>query len=363
MNFLIHSRKQAPELVSHILTESCVGVLAGMVHIPGPWSYHGPFAIQWFWPVLLIPVLFFCPESPWELVRKNRLTAARRSLTRLYSGTPEEIEAALALIIHTNNQEIELLNLKTSYKQCFTGIEARRTEVACCSFIGQVTLGVCILGSTSYFFEQVGLDTNDVYNLNLGANGLGVLSLFLCWAFLLPNFGRRQIYISAGVCIFIILMIVGILQTRSKSNHSIGMAQSVLFLLFTFVFQGTIAPLGWAIPAEIGSTTLRQKTIVLARNAYYICSTVGGILNSYMLNPTAWNLSGYMTFFWAGTSFFTVIWAYFRLPETKGRSYEELNLLFAKNIPARKFKNYEVAVFDMGDAEKEGVSHVENSTG
>lgn len=339
-----------------------VGVLAGMVHIPGPWSYHGPFAIQWFWPVLLVPVLLFCPESPWEHVRKNRIEAARKSLRRLQSGSEEELEATLALIIHTNNQETELLNLKTSYKQCFTGVEGRRTEVACGAFIGQVTLGVCILGSTSYFFEQVGLNTNDIYNLNLGANGLGVLSLFLFWVFLLPRVGRRTIYLSAGVIIFVILMIVGILQTHSK-NSSVGMVQAVLFLLFTFVFQGTIAPLGWALPAEVGSTRLRQKTVVLARNAYYICSTVGGILNTYMLNPTAWNLSGYMTFFWAGTSFLTLIWAYFRLPETKDRSYEELNMLFAKKVPARQFKNYEVDVFDeSGLAEKSTTSHVEDAT-
>lgn len=333
-----------------------------MVHVPGPWSYHGPFAIQWFWPVILVPVLIFCPESPWEHVRNNRIEAARQSLRRLQSGSAEELEATLALIIHTNNQETELLNLKTSYKQCFTGVEARRTEVACGAFIGQVTLGVCILGSTSYFFEQVGLDTNDIYNLNLGANGLGVLSLFLFWVFLLPRVGRRKIYLSAGVIIFVILMIVGILQTHSK-NSSVGMVQAVLFLLFTFVFQGTIAPLGWALPAEIGSTRLRQKTVVLARNAYYICSTVGGILNTYMLNPTAWNLSGYMTFFWAGTSFLTLIWAYFRLPETKDRSYEELNMLFAKNIPARQFKNYQVDVFDeSGLVEKTSTSHVEDAT-
>lgn len=331
-----------------------------MVHVPGPWSYHGPFAIQWVWPLILVPILFFAPESPWDLVRKNRYDDARRALAKLHSGTHEELESALALIIHTNNQETELLSVKTTYTQCFVGIEARRTEVAIMSFIGQVTLGVCILGSTSYFFEQVGLSTNEVYSLNLGASGLGIISLLLFWVFLLPNVGRRTIYIVSGSVIFVILMIVGILEVHS-SNSSVGMAQACLMLIFTFVFQGTIAPLGWALPAEVGSTRLRQKTIVLARNGYYIISTIGGVLMSYMLNPTAWNLKGYMTFVWAGTSFVTLIWAFFRLPETKDRSYEELNLLFAKKIPARKFREYEVNAFDMSSDEKGAVTHIEHS--
>lgn len=52
------------------------------------------------------------------------------------------------------------------------------------------------------------------------------------------------------------------------------MAQAVLALIWTFVFQLSSGQLGWAIPAEIGSTRLRQKTICLARNAYTIANIV-----------------------------------------------------------------------------------------
>lgn len=36
------------------------------------------------------------------------------------------------------------------------------------------------------------------------------------------------------------------------------------------------------------------------------------------------------------------IWAYFRLPEFKGRSFRELDVLFERGISARKFKDTEV---------------------
>jgi hypothetical protein len=42
-------------------------------------------------------------------------------------------------------------------------------------------------------------------------------------------------------------------------------------------------------------------------------------------------------FIWAGTALITLIWAVFRLPETKDRTYEELDVLFLDKVPAHKF--------------------------
>jgi SP family general alpha glucoside:H+ symporter-like MFS transporter len=120
------------------------GVLAGLVSRPDEWSYRIPFAIQWVWPALLIPVLSFAPESPWHLVRVGKVAEAEASLMRLQraSATSERVsvQATLAEIIHTNNTEIEL-SAGTSYLDCFRGTELRRTEIACAAFAGQVLSG------------------------------------------------------------------------------------------------------------------------------------------------------------------------------------------------------------------------------
>jgi SP family general alpha glucoside:H+ symporter-like MFS transporter len=47
-----------------------------------------------------------------------------------------------------------------------------------------------------------------------------------------------------------------------------------------------------------------------------------------------------------GTALLTFIWAYFRLPETKGRTYEELDILFAKKVSARKFASEKVDAYE-----------------
>lgn len=40
------------------------------------------------------------------------------------------------------------------------------------------------------------------------------------------------------------------------------------------------------------------------------------------------------------------VWSYFRLPETWNRSYHELDVLFAKRVPAREFATTVVDPFD-----------------
>jgi SP family general alpha glucoside:H+ symporter-like MFS transporter len=141
------------------------------------------------------------------------------------------------------------------------------------------------------------------------------------------------------------LCLIGILNVWTERN-SVAYAQAVLTLVWTFTFQLSAGQLGWALPAEIGSTRLRQKTVCLARNVSNISGVIGGTLENYFMNPEAWDLKGYTGFVWGGCAWLVFIWAYFRLPETKDRTFHELDILFAKQVPARKFATTDVDAFD-----------------
>lgn len=49
------------------------GVLRALADRPDEWSYRIPFAIQWAWPIFLIPAIFFARPTPWYEVQKGRL--------------------------------------------------------------------------------------------------------------------------------------------------------------------------------------------------------------------------------------------------------------------------------------------------
>ncbi|KAK9241560.1 hypothetical protein V1506DRAFT_216183, partial [Lipomyces tetrasporus] len=199
--------------------------------------------------------------------------------------------------------------------------------------------------NSTYFFQQVGLTAQQTYKLSVGGTALALVATLVNWFAIAPYVGRRTAYVWGMGAMTAILFIIGILNIWTSNTH-IGMAQAFLTLVWTFIFQLSAGQLGWAVPAEIGSTRLRQNTVCLARNAYYLVGFICTI-EPYLMNPTKWNLKGYAGFVWGGTALLTFIWAYFRLPETKGRPYNEIAILFAKGVPARKFATYKVDAYDM----------------
>lgn len=334
------------------------GVMRGLVNNTTSWSYRIPFALQWFWPAFLIPLLFWAPDTPWHLVRVGRHEDALKSLERLRpNDTDEERQEALGLIVYTNNLE-EQLCVGTSYKDCFKGFELRRTEIACVVFAGQILSGLNFAYNSTYFFMNLNMSSTTTYNLNVGGNGMALFATFISWFCVMPYVGRRTAYLW-GMCVMsVILFLIGILNVKTNVD-AIAMTQAILTLIWTFVFQLSAGQLGWALPAELGSTRLRQKTICLARNTYAIVGVIAGVLSPYFMNPTEWNLKGYTGFIWGITAMLVFFWAYFRLPETKDRTFEELDILFAKKVSARKFSSYKFEAF--GEAHLSNVGKVETS--
>ena len=160
---------------------------------------------------------------------------------------------------------------------------------------------------------------------------------------LITYFGRRTLYVGGLGMLTVILLILGILDVSAGEK---GLWPSGgLCVFWLFIYSLTIGPLAYSITSETSSVRLRPLSVVLARTAYQLTNIVSQVLYSYMQNPTAWNFKGKSGFFWGGTAFIVFIWAYFRLPEIKGRTYEELDILFANKTPARQFAKAHVDAY------------------
>ncbi|KAK1511496.1 general alpha-glucoside permease [Colletotrichum abscissum] len=332
------------------------GVLRGCLSIEGEMAYRIPFAIQWkprhkLWPAPLMVVSYLAPESPWYLVRKDRLDDARRSIERLSGDkTQDQINAQLAMMVHTTKVESGVTSGVT-YLDCFKGIDRRRTEICCVAFAGQVMSGSSFAYTPTYFFTTAGMKTANAFELSLGAKGMAFLGTVLSW-WLITHWGRRAIYVTGIGALTVILFIIGILDVSVGEK---GLWPSGgLCVFWLFIYSLTIGPITYSVISETSSVRLRPLTVVLSRNAYQLVNIVSQVLQTYMMNPTEWNLRGKAGFFWAGTAGIIFIWSYFRLPECKGRTYEELDMLFARGIPAREFSKAHV------DAYEEASDHVED---
>lgn len=317
------------------------GVQSGLSSNKTQWAYRIPFAIQWIWPIPLFAVLYFAPESPWHLVRAGRLEDAEKSVIRLASASRKDnAKQTMAMMVHTNDLE-KHIDAGTSYWDCFKGIDRRRTEIVCMAFAAQPFCGSAMGGTPTYFFVQAGLPTSISFKLSVGGLGIASLGTIISW-FLLHAFGRRTLYLWGLAGLTGILWIVGIINVTAKDSVGGNYAQATMMLLWLFVYYLTVGPICYAIISETSSTRLRNKSVCLSRIAYYIAQIVTNVVNPYMLNPTAGDWKGKTGFFWGSFAFFFFIWTFFRLPETKGKTFEELDLLFAEHVGSRDFSKKRV---------------------
>ncbi|CAD6570669.1 MAG: hypothetical protein TREMPRED_005948 [Tremellales sp. Tagirdzhanova-0007] len=317
------------------------GVLVGVEGRTDQWGWRIPFAVQWVWPIPIILVCIFCPESPTWLVEHERNDEAELAVRRLQSGrvgmnipTPQE---TVALLAETHAIEKRLTS-GVGYLECFKGTNLRRTEISVGTWTVQQMCGPVLQTYSIYFFEQAGLAESEAFNMNLGLYAIAFVGTVLSWP-MINHFGRRTIFLWGLAAIFISLMIVGFIGLAPSTNTGASWAVGAFLLIYTLIYDSTIGPLTYVIVPEAPSSRLRHKTTVLARNMYNVTCIWTGVITPYMLNSTAWNWGPKAGFFWAGCSALCLIWAFFRLPETKGLTFAELDLLYENKVPTRKFKD------------------------
>lgn len=317
------------------------GVNRACVQRPDQWAYRIPFAIQWIWPVPIMVGVFLAPESPWWHVRRGDKAGAKAALLRLTSPDRDpnfNADETISMIEHTNEME-KNMSEGTRWRDLFKGTDLRRTEIVCFAWIAQTICGTNIMGYFAYFMQKAGLPTVQSFNMSMISLALGLIGTAGSWV-LMQKLGRRTIHFSGGCALFVILIIVGSCSFAGTeaSNWAIG----AVLIMFVFVYDFTIGPVTYSIVSEMSSTRLKAKTIVLARALYNISNIVVNVLTNYQLGDANWAWGAKTAFFWAGTCGCVVVWVYFRLPEPKGRTYGELDMLFEQRVSARKFASTHV---------------------
>jgi SP family general alpha glucoside:H+ symporter-like MFS transporter len=170
-------------------------VLVGVQDRDDQWAYRIPYALQWIWPLPLIVAVIFAPESPWWLVRKGRVEDAKNILRRLrQKDDSDSLDAVTSMMIQTNEFE-QTINEGTSYLDCFKGVDLRRTEITCNTWLVQTMAGSTFMGYSTYFYQSAGLGDNSAFSLSLGQYAIGGVGVIISWV-LMSKFGRRFLFLS-----------------------------------------------------------------------------------------------------------------------------------------------------------------------
>jgi len=146
------------------------------------------------------------------------------------------------------------------------------------------------------------------------------------------------------------LMIVGFLGIPSPSSTKLSWGCGGILIINMLLYFLTVGPVCFTIVPEVPAARLRNKTVAVARAAYNICGIGASFLNPAILNPLAWNLKAKGGFVWSALCILSVVWVYFRLPETKGRTPLELDTLFERKTQTRAFGTTHINTTEMADA-------------
>jgi MFS transporter, SP family, general alpha glucoside:H+ symporter len=262
---------------------------------------------------------------------------ARSALHQLNHHPDFPIDGQVSVIRLTDEQE-KSDQSGTSYLECFKGTNRRRTEIAIVLYLTQQLTGSNMMFFATKVYRKAGISESSAFDLTLAQYTMGIIGVIGSW-FLIKQVGRRSLWLCGLSIQLVLLVVIGILGFFLEKSVVVPWTIGSLLILFTTFYDLMVGPLTYCLVSEIPSTRLKAKTIVIARSCYNVVGVFNIFIGPKMLEdkPDGWGFGPKAGLFWAIFCAIMIVWAYFRLPETKGRSYAELDVLFQRKVPARQF--------------------------
>lgn len=302
------------------------------------WAYRGPFATQLFFVIFLVALFPFAPESPWYLVRNGKKEEAIETIRKIF-GREYDAEKRILAIEATIEEEMLDRNNEKGFMACFKGTDRLRTGISTGVFLCQHVVGIIfVLSYSTYFFQLAGLDVSKSFDLGVGVTACGVAGNIVSW-FVVESYGRRPVFLSGMGMLTGLLLLIGIMDVVPTSAAS--WVQASATVVYAFVYFMTIGAMAYAILGETSSTRLRARTMALATATQAVCGIVMHFAIPYMVNPDEGNLKGKVGFIFGGLSVFGTFGAWYYVPELKGKTFDEIDRLFATKVPPRKMGGVE----------------------
>jgi len=303
---------------------------------------------QMFWSemipaFLFLGLLFFVPKSPRWLMINNKEEEAKDILKRIHGDAIAEKEfseikasiekdtkSAKVSVFTKSLLPIVIIGTVLSVLQQFTGINA-------------------VLYYGADIFEQaLGFGKEDILAQQILLAAVNLIFTFIAM-FTVDKLGRKPLLMIGGFGMLIGFLMMGFTLYFSSYTHinseglpSISQAEGMISLIGVLIFIGSFAmsmgPVVWVILSEIFPNKIRSAAMSIAVAGqwlanYFVSQTfpimVDSDANKLQVNGGIWNHSlPYFIF-----SFFIIIiiifvWKF--IPETKGKTLEEMESVFAK---------------------------------
>ncbi len=267
---------------------------------------------------LLLILVTLVPESPRWLIMRGREKDAFQVLERINDpqGAQKEAEAirtSFAQVVRsklfTYGVTVIVIGMLLSVFQQFIGINV-------------------VLYYAPEIFRNMGMETNAALAQTIIV-GVINLSFTVLAIFTVDRFGRKPLMIIGSIGMAISMFTLGM----AFYTHSMGLVALLAMLCYVASFAMSWGPICWVLLSEIFPNAIRSQAMALAVAAQWIAN----YLVSWtfpMMDKSSYLIEhfnhGFAYWIYALMAILSALFMWRCVPETKGKSLEQMETLFPK---------------------------------
>ncbi|GAB2274804.1 Probable polyol transporter 4 [Dionaea muscipula] len=317
-----------------------LGILLGYVSnyafsgLPAHTSWRIMLAVGIMPSVFIGFALFIIPESPRWLVMQNRIHEARAVLLKTIESETEVAErlaeiqlAAAAGLLITSTSSISTWHWHELWRPSSPGVSRMLVVGIGIQCFQQITGIDALVYYSPEIFKAAGIKDNAKLLAATVAVGVTKTGFILIAILLIDRVGRKPLlYISTigmTVCLF---TLAASLSFLGKGNGKAGTVLSVLSVCGDVAFFSVgLGPVCWVLTSEIFPLKLRAQAVALAAVGNRVCS--GLVAMSFLSLLSVITVAGSF-FMFSIISVLAVVFVYALVPETKGKTLEQIETMF-----------------------------------
>jgi len=267
--------------------------------------------------VLFFVGLFFIPESPRWLYKAGREKESLKVLTRI--GGESLANAEILEISRSLKGDVSSVSLGELLKP-----SARKVMLV--GFVLAVFVQISGINTIVDYAPKILLAAGvEINNALLQTSLVGLINFIFTFIAILfiDKAGRRTLYLigSMGMVVTLVMLAISFYLKME------GIFTLICILLFIAFFASCIGPVFWTLVAEIFPNRIRGKALAFASFTQWIFNFFVVLLFPHFLA----SFGGAKTFlFLAVMSLLQWLFTYIYVPETKGKSLEEIEQIWKK---------------------------------